>query len=164
MTKKSKIYQQVSEQLLIDKNFQERFLSAPKSVLNEMGINIPDSVQVEVHEDTARIKNIVIPESLLEEDESTASNPLYRQIVIKACEDQNFKTQLMQNPKVAIALLTGESVPEDLEIRVYKNTSILMHLVIYLEGANEELSEQELETVAGGKSVLSSGNWAGLVY
>lgn len=159
MNEQNKIYQQLSEQLLTDINFQKRFLSNPKSILTEMGINLPDSVQVEVHEDTARVKNIVIPESLPESNELTASNPLYRQIVTKACEDTDFKTQLMQNPQDAIAQLTGESLSEDLEICVYENTPSLIHLVIYLNSASEELNEQELETVAGGtKSPLTKFN------
>ena len=169
MNKQSKIYQQISEQLLTDNNFKERFLSKPKSILTEMGLNIPVSVQVEVHEDTAQVKNIVIPESLPESDQSTASNPLYKTIVTKAYEDADFKTQLMQNPKKAIALLTGESLPDDLDICVHENSPTLMHLVVYLDSASEELSEQELKTVAGGKkspftaALLNSGVVAGLM-
>ena len=154
MNQQSKIYQQISEQLLKDNEFQARFLSEPKSILTQMGINLPDSVRVEVHEDTARVKNIVIPQSLPEENESTASNPLYREIITKACEDSGFKTQLIENPKDAIALLTGESLPEDLDICVHENTPTLMHLVVYLNSAQEELSEEELKTVAGGKKYL----------
>ncbi|VEP18767.1 hypothetical protein H1P_90014 [Hyella patelloides LEGE 07179] len=74
-------------------------MSETKAILIEMGIHLPGSVQVEVHEDTARFKNLVIPESLPGSDESTVSSSLYRTIINKACEDRGFKTQLSTRAK-----------------------------------------------------------------
>lgn len=150
MSDQAKIYQQLSQRLQNDEDFKNRFVSQPKSILTEMGVNIPDPVQVEVHEDTATVRNFVIPVKSANEDESIASNPLFRKAVVKAHTDESFKSQLLQNPKSALAQLTGESLPADLDICVHENTSTLRHLVIFIDSASEELSEAELESVAGG--------------
>ena len=143
-------YEELSQRLQSSEEFKNHFLSEPKSILIEMGIVVPDSIEVKVHEDTATVRNFVLPASLSEEDETTASNPLFRKAIAKARADAGFKAQLMQNPKSAIAQLTGESLPEDLDIYVHENTSNLKHLVIFVDSASEELSERELENVAGG--------------
>ena len=149
-----KKYQELSQRLQSSEEFKNRFLSEPKSVLTEIGIGVPDLITLEVHEDTATVRNFVLPVSVSEEDETTASNPLFRKAIAKAHADANFKTQLRQNPKSAIAELTGENLPEDLDICVYENTSNLKHLVIFVDSASEELSERELEAVAGGVSII----------
>lgn len=149
MNNQAKIYQQLSQRLQSDEDFKNRFVSQPKLILTEMGVNIPNAVQVEVHEDTTTVRNFVIPVKSAAEDESIASNPLFRKAVAKAYADANFKSQLLQNPKSAIAELTGENLPQNLDICVHENTSTLRHLVIFVD-ANEELSEAELESVAGG--------------
>lgn len=150
MNNQSKIYADLSQKLQNDEQFKNQFFSEPKSMLIEMGINIPSSVQVEVHQDTATIRNFVIPANLPKEEEASASNPLFRKVIARAFADQGFKSQLLQNPKAAIAELIGESLPKNLDICVHENTSTLKHLVIFVDSANEELSETELESVAGG--------------
>ena len=149
MNNKAK-YEELSQRLQSNEKFKNRFLSEPKSILTETGINIPNSVGVEAHEDTAQIRNFVIPMQSSNEDEATASNPLFRKAIAKAYSDASFKAQLMQNPKSAIAELTGESLPEDIDVCVHENTSTLKHIVVTIDPASEELSEHELETVAGG--------------
>lgn len=150
MNNKAK-YEELSQRLQNSEEFKNRFLSEPKSVLKEIGIEVPDSITVEVHEDTATVKNFVIPVKSTEENETTASNPLFRKAIAKAHSDASFKTQLMQNPKSTIAELTGDGLPEDLDIHVHGNTSSLKHIVVSV-AHSEELSEHELETVAGGGS------------
>jgi hypothetical protein len=153
MNNQAEIYQQLSQRLQSDEDFKNQFVSQPKLILTEMGINIPNSVQIEVHEDTATVRNFVIPVKSADEDEATASNPLFRKAVAKAHADANFKSQLLQNPKNAIVELTGE-IPADLDIYVHENTSTLRHLVIFVDSESEELSEIELESVAGGVSKI----------
>ena len=154
MNNQAKIYTELSQRLQSDEDFKNQFVNQPKSILTEMGVNIPDSVQVEVHEDTATVRNFVLPASLSDEDETTASNPLFRTAIAKAHSDAGFKAQLIQNPKSAIAQLTGESLPADLDICVYENTPTLKHLVIFVDSASEELGEKGLKTVAGGVSSI----------
>jgi hypothetical protein len=154
MNNQATIYSELSQKLRSSEQFKNRFLSQPKSILSEMGIEIPDFVQVEVHEDTAIVRNFVIPASLPKEDETDASNPLFRKAIARTFADQEFKSQLLQNPKGAIAQLTGENLPSDLDIYVHENTPTLRHLVIFVDSASEELSEAKLESVAGGVSTI----------
>ncbi|WP_319423537.1 NHLP leader peptide family RiPP precursor [Pleurocapsa sp. FMAR1] len=163
MSGQTEIYQQVSHRLQSE-DFKNRFVSQPKLILTEMGINIPDAVQVDVHEDTATVRNFVIPVKFADEDESVASNPLFRKAIALAHRDANFKAELINNPKSAIAQLTGESLPADLDICVYENTPTLKHLVIFVDSASEELGEKGLKTVAGGvSSIKLPGPTLGLV-
>jgi hypothetical protein len=163
MNNQAKIYTELSQKLQSDEDFKNQFVSQPKSILTEMGINIPDSIQVQVHEDTATVRNFVIPVKSNHEDEATASNPLFRKAIAKAHGDADFKSQLLQNPKNAIAELTGASLPADLEIYVHENTSTLRHLTIFVDSESEELSEAELESLAGGVSGIKiTGPTAGL--
>ena len=163
MNNQTKVYQQLL-QILQSEDFKNRFVSQPKSILTEMGINIPDAVEVDVHEDTATVRNFVIPVKSADEDESVASNPLFRKAIALAHRDANFKAQLINNPKSAIAQLTGENLPADLDICVYEDTPTLKHLVIFVDSASEELGEKELKTVAGGvSSIKLPGSTLGLV-
>jgi hypothetical protein len=164
MNNQAEIYQQLSQKLQSDEDFKNRFVSQPKSILTEMGVNIPDSVQIKVHEDTAKVRNFVIPVKSADENEATASNPLFRKAISRAFANREFKSQLLQNPKNAIAELTGESLPADLDIYVHENTPTLKHLVIFVDSESEELSEAELESVAGGVSGIKiTGPTAGLL-
>ena len=143
-------YKELSQLLQVNQELKHRFLSSPKSILAEMNIEVPDSISIKVHEDTPKVKNFVIPFESVIEDDNTASNPLLRAAIAKMNTDENFKSRLINNPKIALSELTGESLPEELNIVVHENTPTLKHLVICVDSINEELSEKELETIAGG--------------
>jgi hypothetical protein len=61
MENQIKSYEQLFEQVRTDEKFKQRFLQEPKSVLTEMGIEIPDSIEIEIHQDTPTLKHLVIP-------------------------------------------------------------------------------------------------------
>jgi hypothetical protein len=76
-------------------------------------------------------------------------------IVNKAMEDKAFKQELVNNPKAAIAKELNVELPAELEIEVVQQTPQKLYLVLPLEvtleeEAGEELSEEQLEAVAGG--------------
>ena len=76
-------------------------------------------------------------------------------IVDKAREDKAFKQELLNNPKAAIAKELNVELPAELEIEVAQQTPQKLYLVLPLEVALEEeaggeLSEEQLEAVAGG--------------
>ncbi|KYC40662.1 hypothetical protein WA1_23750 [Scytonema hofmannii PCC 7110] len=84
------------------------------------------------------------------------SNPnqtLEERIIAKAMNDEAYKQQLMSNPRLIIEQELGRSWPQEVEIEVVQQTKKKVYLVLPPntdELPNQELSEQQLEAVAGG--------------
>lgn len=76
------------------------------------------------------------------------------QLIQRAWEDEAFKQELLTNPKAVFARELGEELPKDIKIEVLQETANKVYLLLPTnftpDRAEEELSEAELETVAGG--------------
>jgi len=87
------------------------------------------------------------------------SQELLQTIITKSWEDESFKQELIANPIDAIEKVTGERVnlPEDKTIIVKDQTD---DSVVYINIPSEpkmedlELSEEQLEVIAGGGNIL----------
>lgn len=87
-------------------------------------------------------------------------------LIAKAWKDEDFKQQLMNNSKAAIAE-AGISLPESINVKVIEETGETFYLVIpQPPSQQEELSEADLESVAGGFSwgVSTPVGGAGATY
>ena len=72
-------------------------------------------------------------------------------LITKAWQDEAFKQQLMNNPIAVYEQELGRKAPENVEIQVLEETANTTYLVIPKKPeASEELSEEALESVAGG--------------
>lgn len=60
----------------------------------------------------------------------TTEQQLRQQIIEKAWEDDNFKQELLANPKDAIKKEFGVEVPDGIELHVYEESYTEFHLVI----------------------------------
>lgn len=78
---------------------------------------------------------------------------LYGQVVARAWQDEAFKGRLLVEPREALAEM-GVEVPAGHEVRVVEDTERVRHLVLP-PGPGEELSEEQLDQVAGGQQLLS---------
>jgi hypothetical protein len=84
-----------------------------------------------------------------------------QKLIQRAWEDQNFKQELLSNPKAVYARESGGEIPTNIEIEVIQETANKVYLVLPNNPAsaitNEgELSEEALEAVAGGKCFNNS--------
>ena len=74
-------------------------------------------------------------------------------IIAKATNDEAFREQLLDNPKAALGRTLGVTFPQGVTILVHEDTSTTLHVVLPVnsqEGKPRELSDAELEHVAGG--------------
>jgi hypothetical protein len=77
-------------------------------------------------------------------------------LISKAMADEAFKSELISNPKAVIAREIGQELPEGVEIEVLEPTRKKLYLVLPLkvesgEMPSDELSNEQLDAVAGGK-------------
>lgn len=150
--------QEVIAKVWSDESLKTKLLDNPKSVLAEYGLDFPKSVEVQVHENGPSLMNYVLPQASeipagvdLEE-----IDPVAGKVIKLALADEAFKTNLLSDPKSAIAEATNMTLPMSLEIRVYEDTPTVKHLVLPVNPANSELSDADLELVAGGKLSTNS--------
>ncbi len=75
-----------------------------------------------------------------------STQDLIEQVTVKANEDASFLEQLWENPREAIASLTGVTLGDEVSVDVIDEGDGS----ISLEIKSDELSEDELDAVAGG--------------
>jgi Nitrile hydratase, alpha chain len=76
-----------------------------------------------------------------------------RTLVQRSLEDDSFRQRLLNDPKGTIEQELGSQLPESVEVTVVEESAQTIYLVLPSAsplGQGEELSDQELENVAGG--------------
>ncbi|MDQ3913006.1 MAG: NHLP leader peptide family RiPP precursor [Actinomycetota bacterium] len=89
---------------------------------------------------------------------STDPRDAHQRLLRRSMTDESFRQELLQNPKSALERELGTSLPENVEVRGVENTDDTIHLVIPSKSTAErfgELSDEELEAVAGGTYTTS---------
>jgi hypothetical protein len=140
--------QEALDRIWSDAALKSRLIANPKPVLKEFGLEIPDSVTVQIHENTPTLINVVLPIRPTEPVALSAADPIAR-ILEQAWQDPVFKAKLLTDAKEAVAQ-SGIRLPEKYELKVWENTPTVEHMVIPVNPAESELSEADLEAVAGG--------------
>ena len=76
-----------------------------------------------------------------------------RRLVQRSLEDEDFRQRLLDAPKAAVEQELGSRLPESIEVRVVEESADTHYLVlpnVSAVGEEDEISDQELEAVAGG--------------
>ena len=111
-----------------DEGYKKSFLADPKKFLIEAGMTIPEKVEVKVVESTAKAMYAVLPTRVSLD-----------------------VLQKMMNNIVNHGVSHGLKLPEGAELRFIQNTSKVQYIVIPAKPAEGELTDSDLELVAGGK-------------
>ena len=78
-----------------------------------------------------------------------------RRIIQRSLEDDSFRQRLLENPKAAVEQELGAQLPEEVRVVAVEESPDTVYLVLPstpMAGREDEaLSDQELETVAGGQ-------------
>jgi hypothetical protein len=77
-----------------------------------------------------------------------------RRLVQRSLEDEDFRQTLLEDPRAAVERELETQLPESIEVRVVEESADTIYLVLPSAsplGQGEELSDQELEAVAGGQ-------------
>jgi hypothetical protein len=85
-----------------------------------------------------------------------------RTLVQRSMEDEDFRQMLLDDPKGAVEQELGSRLPEGVEVRAVEESAQIIYLVLPSAsplGQGGELSDQELDEVAGGDE--SDNPWAG---
>ncbi|MDJ0713528.1 MAG: NHLP leader peptide family RiPP precursor [Prochloraceae cyanobacterium] len=79
-------------------------------------------------------------------------------LIAKAWSDEAFKEKLLKNPKAVLEEEMGGQLPEEIKnVRIIEETEDTIYISLPKkpeQSSSEELSEEELEAVAGGLSII----------
>ncbi len=65
--------------------------------------------------------------------------------------DPSFRAELVADPRAAVSKLLGLALPDAVQVEVHEETLTHIHLVIPTQSASGEISDDDLELVAGGQ-------------
>jgi hypothetical protein len=88
----------------------------------------------------------------------TGRAEMERSIVQRSMEDEEFRQRLLEDPKATVEQELATQLPEDVEVSVVEESQQSIYLVLPFRSAElpaGELSDQQLEAVAGGKGTAA---------
>ena len=86
-------------------------------------------------------------------DQPQTRRDIEARIIAKAWKDESYKQELLTNPKAIFEQEFGVQLPAEINVEVLEENSTSLHFVLPMrpEISGQELNEEELEAIAGGK-------------
>lgn len=136
-----------------DPAFRADLVKNPKAVFERAGVNLPANVSVKVFANDAKTFHAVLPlpENTKIIDAIRKANPVAAKVYEKAWKDAAFKGRLMSQPRQAFVEATGVTPPAGMNLVAHEDTAQVLNVVIPYAPKGGELSDADLEQVAGGK-------------
>jgi hypothetical protein len=72
-----------------------------------------------------------------------------------AAKNPKYRAALRKNPKKVLAAQMNQDLPANLKVKMVEDTADTVHLVLPIEAKGDELSDADLEAVAGGGGKVS---------
>jgi hypothetical protein len=91
--------------------------------------------------------------------EASSRAEMERRLVQRSLEDESFRQRLLEDPKAAMEEELGTRLPEEVQVRAVEESAETIYLVLPPAGQQEsgEISDRELEAVAGGWDAQTAG-------
>lgn len=146
-----------------DQAFKQTLLNNPKAAIEqEQGEPLPANIEVRVLEENPDALYIVLPSS--SPPDASSSEDFRVRLMARAVADETLKQQLLTNPKATVQTFFEEEgidyqLSEQLQLNFLEETDNIRYLVLPVRQEGE-LSDLELEAVAGGKG-SSRPSWGG---
>jgi Nitrile hydratase, alpha chain len=104
----------------------------------------------------------------MSEGSGRARAEMERKVVQRSMEDEDFRRRLIEDPKGAVEQELGARLPEGVRVVTMEESADTIYLVLpstSMAGAEGvELSDQELESVAGGDGPFDDRTYTGQPY
>ncbi|HEX5848026.1 MAG TPA: NHLP leader peptide family RiPP precursor [Rubrobacter sp.] len=86
--------------------------------------------------------------------EASGRMEIERRIAQRTLNDESFRKRLLEDPRATMERELGAPLPEEMRVEVVEETADTIYLVLPSASSagaeNDELSDEELEAVAGG--------------
>lgn len=134
-----------------DRDFRKKFIDSPAEFLLDAGMTEYSGKKILVHENSnVSLNYCLLPKgsdlSILKNIDSK-----FIEIQEKVWADNEFREKVLANPKTTLSEFF-KGIPEKMNIHFFENTDSTAHIVLpALKMDNDELDDNDLELVAGGK-------------
>ncbi len=125
-----------------DSAFRSRLMADPVSACNEAGCSIPHGTEVQVIEQSPNQFHLMFGANGYSTEIDT--------MLDRAVNDAEYKAQLLSDPNSTLESVMGDKLPAGFEVVVHEKKPGQVFFFLDPIGACGELSEQELDAVAGG--------------